>query len=1138
METREELESFLKAAVRETTRGRLSNQGIAWSIMRVDGVYNGSTKFTPTIGTDLYEYGFSLLRAALELKERNGDPNLVRHGFEIAGRSFESLTTNSKLQQIDSGFIQIISACCYHLAGYSAIAFSILNIQDSFNNNQAERAIRLLILRDLKGLRNFASDYLASRSTSDEYLAASLKQGDLLVDEALTEVLNCSICRAISYFDFALQTGNPQNVAESKRLLQKVIDIAKTGGFVTLWWIGKITIHLLDDLWEHSLHSNLPINTPDEQAPLYSQLRKKFILNLYNRDVSEVELWPSQVEAARRSIDITDDLVVALPTSAGKTRIAEIASLVTLSYEKRIVIVTPLRALSAQTERSFKKTFVPLGYTVSSLYGAIGMSNDDQDALKDKSIVIATPEKLDFALRNDSSLLDDVGLLILDEGHMIGTTDREIRYEILVQRLLRRSDSASRRIVCLSAILPQGPELDNFTQWLRSDAPGTPVKFPWRPTRQRFGVLTWQGRDAILNFDHRNEIPFINNFLTLSSPRGRDQNERPTDLNEKTLFAAWKFANQGKRVLIFITQANWVEKYGANAVKLVNKGYLDSQLTDKRDIEKALSVGEEWLGKGHPAVKALAIGMAIHHGGLPAAFLRELELLLAKGIIKITAASPTLSQGININAAVLLVPYLVRSGIKISGEEFANVAGRAGRAFVDMEGFVVHVIEDQIVSRRRNWERLVASARERNLSSGLFQVISAIYTKLSEKSNLKKETTFEYLASNIESWHADSPPISDETTEMDSMEFLIEKLDATVLGLINALDSEDPDLAHLLEEALKGSLWARQVDTLAAPIKRIHLRILTARAQLIWKTTTPNARRGHFAMGVGFETGMAIDSNADELENLLDIADEAAIDGEVTSLSEALIKLVEKLLSLRPFSPNNPLPEDWKSILIEWISGKPVEEIGPENIPFIEDTFAYRMIWALEALRMRRIAHGWTPMASSGAASACLENGVPRFRMAMLIRSGLPSRVAAIKAVQDGNATFVDRIGMAIWLRGRIIRARNKNTDWPSIETREIWNRFYTEFFSGSEQPWSYEEKTIRTSHDKINGVSNGQYRVKLSADRASFYFPDFKPAFSLKVNFGEDSLGVVTGKVNTENRTSTIVIERFGPGTFTELTS
>ena len=47
------------------------------------------------------------------------------------------------------------------------------------------------------------------------------------------------------------------------------------------------------------------------------------------------------------------------------------------------------------------------------------------------------------------------------------------------------------------------------------------------------------------------------------------------------------------------------------------------------------------------------------HGRLPSPFLRELEILLSEGVLKVIVASPTLSQGLNLNAAVLLVPALI-----------------------------------------------------------------------------------------------------------------------------------------------------------------------------------------------------------------------------------------------------------------------------------------------------------------------------------------------------------------------------------------------------------------------------------------------------------------------------------------------
>ncbi|OWK21433.1 hypothetical protein AJ88_23530 [Mesorhizobium amorphae CCBAU 01583] len=290
---------------------------------------------------------------------------------------------------------------------------------------------------------------------------------------------------------------------------------------VPLWWISNLCRHLIDDLWQHSLHQNLPTEPPEGTEEKYPDLRRLFISSLYARKTSEVELWPSQREAARRSTDVTDDLVVALPTSAGKTRVAEIAALMTLSSARRVLIVTPLRALSAQTERSFRRTFAPLGFSVSSLYGASGLSAGDEDALRSREIIIATPEKLDFALRSDPSLIDDVGLIVLDEGHMIGPSEREIRYETLVQRLLRRADAGERRIVCLSAILPSGDELDDLTAWIRSDEPGEPVRSDWRPTRQRFGALTWRGKDALLRLDLDDDGPFLDKFVVRSRRVGK-----------------------------------------------------------------------------------------------------------------------------------------------------------------------------------------------------------------------------------------------------------------------------------------------------------------------------------------------------------------------------------------------------------------------------------------------------------------------------------------------------------------------------------------------------------------------------------------------------------------------------------------
>jgi hypothetical protein len=425
LETIEELRTFLTGATQDGVLRRLLYRGAAWSLMRTDGVLpNNAPALGVTIETDLAEHGFALLRAAMALRGLEGATPLTSKAFERAANAFEALVRNADPTAADRGFRRTIAAAAYHLAGFSAVAYSLFNeAPEDLNSAPGETGVMLLILRDLDRLRAFVRGWLTDEAHGDAQVSAALSGDGADSDEVLATILNTTICRALAFFEFALETGESEPLEAARALLAIGVSLADNAENVPLWWISNLCRHLIDDLWTHSLHQNLPVEPPEGAAERYAELRQLFIGSLFARKSSEVELWPSQREAARRSTDMTDDLVVALPTSAGKTRVAEIAALMTLSAARRVLIVTPLRALSAQTERSFRKTFAPLGFSVSSLYGASGLSSGDEDALRSREIVISTPEKLDFALRSDPNLIDDVGLIVLDEGHMIGPSE-------------------------------------------------------------------------------------------------------------------------------------------------------------------------------------------------------------------------------------------------------------------------------------------------------------------------------------------------------------------------------------------------------------------------------------------------------------------------------------------------------------------------------------------------------------------------------------------------------------------------------------------------------------------------------------------------------------------------------------------
>jgi superfamily II DNA/RNA helicase len=739
--TPEELAQAVRAAVVPGFRDALLAKGQARSLIWRDGVLPaGAPNFPGGLTYDLLSYAYSLLRMAIRLRESQGDEGEIRRAFEQAGNALEAVIKNCDPHDPAQGFHRILAAAAFHLGRYSARAFSLLNVSlASQNLTPCERALANFILRSFDQLERDIYAYRAGGPAADDALESMLQRnvaidaGDSLLDscfDALDLVLTENFLGALGAFILALETGAEDLVLISRKRLQQGLESATAFNLVPQWWCHRLTLHMLDDLWSASFHQVIPSGRGGDGV--WNELRALFIATLIKRRRVEIELWPSQLEAARRAVDPGDDLVVALPTSAGKTRIAELCILHCLSQGKRAVYVTPLRALSAQVEVSLQRTFAPLGKSVSALYGSIGKSHYDDDVLQARDIVVATPEKLDFALRNDPSLLDDVGVVVLDEGHMIGLGEREVRYEVQVQRLLRRADADTRRIVCLSAVLPDGDQLNDFVSWLRRDKSGDAVRSLWRPTGLRFGEVVWAKDRARLNLRIGDEQPFVPAFISgVVPPIGKRRKVFPKDQNELVLATAWRLVDENQTVLVYCPQKRSVEPAAERIVDLNKRGALPSVLkADPALLSTALAIGTEWLGANHPILKCLKLGVAIHHGALPTPFRKELERLLREGVLSITVSSPTLAQGLNLAATAIVFSSLHRSGEIIPTYEFKNVVGRAGRAFIDSEGLVLFPIYDNQRKRRGQWEDLIGDAKARSMESGLLLLVNALLVRL------------------------------------------------------------------------------------------------------------------------------------------------------------------------------------------------------------------------------------------------------------------------------------------------------------------------------------------------------------------------------------------------------------------------
>src|SRR5437588_6050751 len=144
---------------------------------------------------------------------------------------------------------------------------------------------------------------------------------------------------------------------------------------------------------------------------------------------------------------------------------------------------------------------------------------------------------------------------------MIGASEREVRYEAQIQRLLRRPAASSRRILCLSAVFPSGSELDDFVAWITDDEPDGLHREAWRPTEQRFGLVEWRKDHARLTITLGPDQPFIPRFFETKKPGGRRRKLFPADQREHVIGTAWRLVEEGQSVLVFCPQRNSVEPY-------------------------------------------------------------------------------------------------------------------------------------------------------------------------------------------------------------------------------------------------------------------------------------------------------------------------------------------------------------------------------------------------------------------------------------------------------------------------------------------------------------------------------------------------------------------------------------------------
>ncbi len=371
------------------------------------------------------------------------------------------------------------------------------------------------------------------------------------------------------------------------------------------------------------------------------------------------ELYPPQEDSIKAGLLDGKSLLISAPTASGKTLIAILSMINYLSKSKgKIVYLSPLRALAAEKFSEFKKLeSIDFKRKIKVKISTGDFEAVDKD-LVNSDVIILTNEKMDSIIRHGSEWVDDVGLVIADEIHLIGNEDRGPTLEIILTKLKLLENKP--QILGLSATISNS---DEISEWLGCKL----VENKWRPVPLFEGV--YDAGSVVMNDGREFEIE--------SSIRGK-----PVDLGIESV-------KNGGQSLLFAETRTRTSSLATKAADAISTSLHKSEIKELEKISKKILENNEHTDLIKTLATLVKKGVAFHHAGLNQNCRETVESEFRNGKIKLLAATPTLGAGVNLPARRVVISSLNRynsrvgTNMPISILEYKQLCGRAGRPQYD-----------------------------------------------------------------------------------------------------------------------------------------------------------------------------------------------------------------------------------------------------------------------------------------------------------------------------------------------------------------------------------------------------------------------------------------------------------------------
>ena len=384
------------------------------------------------------------------------------------------------------------------------------------------------------------------------------------------------------------------------------------------------------------------------------------------------------------ALDQGHSVVVSAPTGSGKTLVGEYAIHRALAHGRRVFYTTPLKALSNQKLRDFREQFGS---------ERVGLMTGDITANREAAVVVMTTEifrnmlyaKIDHP---DDDPLADVETVVLDECHYMNDSQRGTVWEESIIHC-----PSMIQLVALSATVANAGQL---TDWIEQvHGPTRLVLSDHRPVPLAFSFCSAKGLHPLLNEAGTGLHPNAKVWRPPKSTRRKgDRSPRPPQPEAPPMgFVVNQLAERDMLPAIyFIFSRRGCDK-GVRDLGSASLVTPAEQARLRERVDAFVAASPEAVRDGH--LEPLLRGVAAHHAGVLPARKELIEELFQQGLIKVVFATETLAAGINMPARTTVISALSKrteSGHRaLMASEFLQMAGRAGRRGLDIQGYVVTV---------------------------------------------------------------------------------------------------------------------------------------------------------------------------------------------------------------------------------------------------------------------------------------------------------------------------------------------------------------------------------------------------------------------------------------------------------------